>query len=125
MKGALSKSKKSKPRAPTTKKSKSSKTQMQLAAQVQEDTISRMQQVQAEMQALEGSGGQLDDSYLFGGGPTAPVAAAPAVPAAAPAAPSAMSMLGEGMGGHASDPSSSSGAHAACIHRRRQILRVC
>jgi hypothetical protein len=78
---------------------------MQMAAQLQEDTISRMQQVQAEMQALEGNGGaELDDSYLFGNEP------APTTHSAAPAAPSASaltSMLDDGIG-HVSEPSSSS-----------------
>jgi hypothetical protein len=98
-------------RAPTTKRSKSSKTQMQMAAQLQEDTISRMQQVQAEMQALESGGVELDDSYLFGGleaAEPAPVAHSAAAPTAVPIAPSALeSMLDDGIG-HVSEPSSSS-----------------
>jgi hypothetical protein len=84
---------------------------MAMAAQLQEDTISRMQQVQAEMQALEGNGGAdlgagLDDTYLFGGmgaPEPSPAARAPA----AHAAPAMSSMIDDGIG-HVSEPSSSS-----------------
>jgi hypothetical protein len=116
VKSALPKKKVQRAKQVTTKKSKSSKTQMAMAAQLQEDTISRMQQVQAEMQALESGGVELDDSYLFGGmgapepAPAEPVAAAPAAVAApvVVAPTSALeSMLDDGIG-HVSEPSSSS-----------------
>jgi hypothetical protein len=50
-------------------KKKSNQSQVELAQQVQQDTMQRMQQVEAEMHALESGGvGSLDELELFGGG---------------------------------------------------------